>query len=439
MENQNIEWKESWRDEYLKWICGFANAQGGKIYIGKNDKGKVVGADNAKRLMDDLPNKIVANLGIVCDINLLNENNLHFIEIIVDSYPNPVSYKGQYHYRSGSTKQELKGVALDKFLLQKHGKTWDSVPVPKITIDDLDNNAFNIFKKKAQISGRVNDDVLKESNHTLLENLKLIDGKYITRAGILLFHPEPDRYFTGAFIKIGFFTTDDDLRFQDEIYGSIFFQIEKTLELLKAKYLKAEIHYEGVTRIEEFPFPPKAFREALLKAIAHKDYSSTTPIQISVYDNKMITWNKGELPENWTVEKLKEKHPSVPYNPKISNALFRSGYIEVWGRGTINMIKECANRNLPLPAYKYDFSGFIVEFQKYTLKILNEAGLNESLSNIILYVQENGKISNTDVQKICNVSKRTASRYLSELEDEYLQKQGDTGKGTYYSLKGSVE
>ncbi|MCF8298472.1 MAG: putative DNA binding domain-containing protein, partial [Saprospiraceae bacterium] len=139
-EKQNIEWKENWRDEYLKWICGFANAQGGKIYIGKNDKGEVVGIENAKRLMDDLPNKIASVLGVVCDINLLEENEKKFIEIIVEPYPNPVNYKGQYHYRSGSTKQELKGVSLDKFLLQKYGKTWDSVPVPKIIVDDLDNN-----------------------------------------------------------------------------------------------------------------------------------------------------------------------------------------------------------------------------------------------------------------------------------------------------------
>jgi len=132
-ESQNIEWKENWRDEYLKWICGFANAQGGTIYIGKNDKGEVVGIDNAKRLMDDLPNKIVTNLGIVCDINLLDENEKQLIEIIVEPYPNPVNYKGQYHYRSGSTKQELKGAALDKFLLQRYGKTWDSVPFPGIS------------------------------------------------------------------------------------------------------------------------------------------------------------------------------------------------------------------------------------------------------------------------------------------------------------------
>lgn len=63
-ENQNIEWKESWRDEYLKWICGFANAKGGKIFIGKNDKGDVTGAESHKRLMDDIPNKIQTVLGI---------------------------------------------------------------------------------------------------------------------------------------------------------------------------------------------------------------------------------------------------------------------------------------------------------------------------------------------------------------------------------------
>ena len=140
LEHQNIEWKENWRDEYLKWICGFANAQGGEIHIGKNDKGEVVGITNAKKLLDDLPNKIVTHLGIICDINLKSENNKNYIKIIVESFPNPINYKGQYHYRSGSTKQELKGASLDNFLLKKNGKSWDSVPVPKVTINDLDNS-----------------------------------------------------------------------------------------------------------------------------------------------------------------------------------------------------------------------------------------------------------------------------------------------------------
>ena len=118
-EHQNIEYKLSWHDEYLKWICGFANAHGGRIYIGKDDKGKVIGIVNAKKLMEEIPNKVKDIMGILVDVNLHNEDSNDYLEIVVESYLNPVSYKGQYHYRSGSTKQELKGAALNKFLLQR--------------------------------------------------------------------------------------------------------------------------------------------------------------------------------------------------------------------------------------------------------------------------------------------------------------------------------
>ena len=103
-ESQNIEYKQSWRDEYLKWICGFANANGGSIFIGKDDSGNVVGVTDAKRLLEEIPNKVRDILGILVDVNLHTTNQVDFIEIIVEGYPYPVNYKGQYHYRSGSTK-----------------------------------------------------------------------------------------------------------------------------------------------------------------------------------------------------------------------------------------------------------------------------------------------------------------------------------------------
>ena len=111
-ESQNIEWKETWRDEYLKLICGFANAVGGKLYIGKDDDGKVIGLDNVKKLSEDIPNKVRDVLCIIVDVNILKEDNLEYLEIDVPPYSNPINYKGQYHYRSGSTKQKLKGAAL---------------------------------------------------------------------------------------------------------------------------------------------------------------------------------------------------------------------------------------------------------------------------------------------------------------------------------------
>ena len=82
-ETQNIEYKSSWHDDYLKWICGFANAQGGRIYIGKNDAETVIGLPDQKKLMEDIPNKIRNFIGTTAEVNLLEKDNKHFIEIIV--------------------------------------------------------------------------------------------------------------------------------------------------------------------------------------------------------------------------------------------------------------------------------------------------------------------------------------------------------------------
>ena len=255
-ESHNIEYKSSWRDEYLKWICGFANAQGGKLYIGKDDNGKVIGVPDAKRLMEDIPNKITNVLGIVVDVNLLETPEGDCIEINVSPQSNPVNYKGEYHYRSGSTKQELKGAALDKFLLGKQGKHWDSVLYPNVSVAELKVDTFNFFRKRGIKARRLDDDTLSDSNELLLNNLKLTENGQLKRAALLLFHPDPEKYVTNAYVKIGYFSDDDsDLLFQDEVHGNLFEQVEKTMELLFTKYIKAIISYEGIYRVETYEYP----------------------------------------------------------------------------------------------------------------------------------------------------------------------------------------
>ncbi|CAG0995478.1 hypothetical protein FLAV_02558 [Flavobacteriales bacterium] len=436
-ETQNIEYKSSWRDEYLKWICGFANANGGTIFIGKDDAGNVVGISDSKRLMEEIPNKVKDTLGILVDVNLHKTKQGEFIEIVVEPYPYPVNYKGQYHIRSGSTKQELKGAALDKFLLQKKGKRWDGVPVPKVSVKDLKQETFEFFRKRAFKSQRIDEDSLTDSNEHLIENLQLKEGEYLKRSAILLFHSNPEKFVTGAYIKIGYFQSDDDLKFQDEIHGNLFEQIEKTMDLLFTKYIKAEISYEGINRVEKFEYPKEAVREALLNAVAHKDYSGGVPIQISVYSDKIIFWNEGQLPENWTVKTLLEKHASRPYNPDIANALFRSGYIESWGRGTIKIIKECKQAGIPEPVFSYDSSDISVEFRKniYNEKYLQSLDLNERQVKALLYLKEKGKITNSDYQTLNDVSRETATRDLKELIDKQLIKpSGQKGAGAFYTL-----
>lgn len=175
----------------------------------------------------------------------------------------------------------------------------------------------------------------------------------------------------------------------------------------------------------------------MLNAISHKDYSSGFPVQISVYKDKLIIWNDGQLPENWTTEKLIIKHSSKPYNPDIANAFFRSGYIESWGRGTIKIIEKCLEVGLPTPLYHYDGSDFSVEFRKdiYDKEYLQSLNLNDRQIKAILYTKEKEKITNSEYQKINDCSRNTASNDLSELvEKELLKPSGLKGAGAFYCL-----
>ncbi len=436
-ESQNIEWKETWKDEYLKWICGFANANGGKIFIGKNDKGKIIGLKNSKKLLEDIPNKVRDILGILVEVNLHKEVEGEYLEIIIDPQPFPVNYKGQYFYRSGSTKQELKGVALDKFLLEKKGKTWDSVLIPNISVKDLKDETFDFFKERAVKSKRIGESILNENKENVLENLKLSEKSLLKRAAVLLFHPDPERYVTGAYIKIGYFQSDTELIFQDEIHGNLFEQVEKTIEILFTKYIRAIISYEGIHRVETYEYPKEAIREALLNAIAHKDYAYGYPIQISVYDDKLMIWNEGKLPDNWTVEKLLQKHSSKPRNPDIANTFFRAGYIEAWGRGTIKIVEQCQKYGLPTPEFKSEGSDFWIIFNKdiFNEKYLESLNLNERQIKAVWYVKQKGKISNKEYQVLNNVLYKTAYRDLDKLvEKNIFVKKGDK-KGAYYILR----
>lgn len=437
-ETQNIEYKSVWKDEYLKWICGFANAQGGTLYIGKDDNGNIVGVRNAKKLLEELPNKITTILGIVAPVNLYQTEQGDYVEIVVEPHPNPVNYKGEYHFRSGSTKQELKGAALDKFLLHKYGKKWDAVTVPSVQIPELKQETFEFFKKKGIEAKRLDEKCLKESTEQLLNNLNLIENGHLKRAALLLFHPDPEKFVTGAYIKIGFFRTESDLLFQDTIHGNLLEQVEKTIDLLFTKYIRAMISYEGISRVETYEYPVAALREALLNAVAHKDYAGCTPIQIKVYADRIRIWNEGQLPENWTVDKLMHEHSSRPYNPDIANAFFRSGYVESWGRGIEIMTEQCSLAKLPSPTITNEGSDFLIVFRKdiYNKEDLSKLGLSERQIKAVLYVKGKGRITNSEYQKINDCSRATANRDLTELVQKDILLFNDiAGAGANYQLK----
>ena len=461
-ENQHTEWKVSWRDEYLKWICSFANAQGGCLEIGRDDDGMVVGVPDAEKLIEDLPNKIRDALGVMATVNLRTVGALEYVEIDVDPYPYPISYKGRYYVRSGATKQELKGAALDKFLLGKQGKHWDGVPVPHTDVNMLDSQALESFRQRAMQSKRMAIRDLRETASSLLDKLKLCDGHGLKRAALLLFHPDPEEYVTGAYIKIGYFQNDAVLLYHDEVHGPLMSQVDEASSLILTKYMKAAISYEGAQRIERYPIPEEALLEAILNAVAHKDYSSGVPIQISVYADRIMLWNSGQLPHDWTTANLFEKHASLPHNPDVANALFRAGMIEAWGRGIERIVDSCRIAGIPPPELRDDHTGLwvVLRFaehihgsvgrssgtgqetsqetgQETSQETGQETGQGRTRDRVLSLLSERPEITRRELAALLGISSNGARYHLEKLKAEGLVRRVGSTKAGHWEVGGT--
>lgn len=359
-EKQNEEYKLGWHDDYLKWICGFANAQGGTIYIGKDDNGNIVGVSDYKRLMDDLPNKIRNSMGITSEINLLESGDKKYIEIITPAYNVPVSLRGRYYYRSGSTNQELTGNTLNDFFNKKSGQTWDDVIEPRAKISDINVDALKTYLSAAAKAGRLPSDINELSTEEILEKLRLTEDGKLKRAAIVLFGKDPARFYPNIFVKIGRFSgKDNDIVYQEVIEGNLISVLKSVIEQLNIKFLIRLISFEGLQRIEKNQYPIEALREMLLNALIHRNYLGAAT-QIRIYDNKISIWNDGQLPNGISIETLKRTHASKPHNPILADVSFKGRYIDSWGRGTLKIINVSKEANLPEPIFQETDGGFMV-------------------------------------------------------------------------------
>ena len=429
-ETQQIEYKSIWHDDYLKWICGFANANGGRIFIGKDDTGKVVGIEDSKRLMEEIPNKIKNNLGITAEVNILHEGDKDFLEIIVLPYTVPISLRGRYYYRSGNVKQELTGVALSEFLLKRSGSTWDDVIETRATFKDIDEETVKIYLKKAEEAGRL-PNINGLDMPQILDKLRLSKDGLLKRAAIILFGKDPGGFYPNIFVKIGKFADDDfTIHFQEMEEGNLICLLDNVIKQLDYKFLIRNISFVGMNRIEMLEYPILAFREMLLNALIHRNYMGSHT-QIRVYNNKLSVWNDGGLPEAITLSQLHQPHASHPRNPILAQACFR---------GIMKIIDSCKTAGLPTPEMKEKEGGFIVTLFKdrYSREQLVSLGLNERQIKAILYVKEKGRITNSEYQTINQVSKRTVAYDLSELVRKHnIFKQLGVSVGIYYELKDS--
>ena len=429
-ESQNIEYKESWRDEYMKWLCGFANAQGGTIYIGIDDAGNVVGVKDVKKLMEDIPNKIQSGLGIVADVNKHTKDGKDYLEIKVDPSSFPISYHGEFHYRSGATKQQLTGIALSEFITRKTGIHWEDATVDDITVDDLDDESFKIFRREALRRKRMTEEELNVSNEELLHKLRLMKDGKLKRSAVLLFYHDPAIIQNGSFVKVGKFDENGYVVYHHELEESLIVNATKVIDLIYMMYLKAKISYVHDRRVEEYPFAREAIREAVYNAIAHNCYMYGTPIQIRIMDDSMTISNRCILPENWTVDTLMEVHDSIPYNPDIANVFFRAGFIENWGQGIQKICKECRDIGADLPEYELVGTILRIRFRALSSALIDQpkvlkghsAKMDGTLDDtmalkIIEKIRSKPDITLDQLSEEVGIARRTLVRYMSVLKE----------------------
>jgi len=360
-ENQNIEFKRAWNENCFKTVCAFANSSGGKIYLGIEDNGEIVGINKAGKLLVDIPNMIRDILGVTPLVSAKKRHGKEILEIKVDYSAAPISYHGRFYTRSGSAISELKGHELSELLMAKSGKTWDCFFEEGATLKDIDMPTIRTFKRLAAkripfIQGEKNPAVI-------LKKLNLLENGRLRRAAILLFGKNPKRFYITAYIKIGKFLNDTDVISTDDIEGNLFQQIEKAMDIIRIKYLVSNITYEGIYRKDTLEYPEDALREALVNAVIHRSYIGTHT-QLKIYPDTLNLWNNGGLPANIRIEDLKRLHSSKPRNEFLADVFFKAGMIEAWGRGTTKIVDACKKAGLQEPEFREEFGGLSVTFFK---------------------------------------------------------------------------
>ena len=279
-------------------------------------------------------------------------------------------------------------------------------------------------------SGRMTEVDLNMNNQQILENLGLFEHGKLKRAAILLFHRNPEQWIAGAYIKIGYFGEGSDLRYQDEIHGSLFIQADRVIELIYLKYMKAIISYDNVTRIETYPLPKAAVREAVYNAMIHCNYAALVPIQIRIHEDAVYISNDCVFPVGWTVETLMERHRSQPYNPNVANGFFRAGYVETWGRGIEKICEACKEHGVRLPEYTLHMEDIMIKFtplmdsrkekkQTVTLDGTLDGTLSGTLEeNILSAIRKNSKVTQSQIALEIDCSERKVKRLMKSMQEK---------------------
>ena len=439
-ESEILEFKTSFNDEALETIGAFMNAKGGVILIGVNDSGKVVGFDLGKKALEDIANKIQEATEPRVQPSLskaVYENKTLVVITVPMVISSPISVRGRYLRRVGKTNQRMSGEELLQRMSISGNFSWDSVVLQNSSLDELNPDNIKRFMDMVKAAGRqpMPDNI---SQMECLRKFKLIEGDKPTRASLLLFGYDAEKYFGSAFLKLGRFRSPTFIVDDREVHGTLVEQLDGAMgwfrERLETKFVITGKPQRDVI----WEYPLDAVREAVINLLTHRDYTSGAHSQIRLYDESLEFWNAGGLPLALTTDMLFTVHDSIPRNKRLAEAFFYMGLIEKWGSGTNRIAEELEASHHPLPKFESEAGRFRLYFYRAieAEKLSPKSDLTERQQKIMDYVGKHGSITNSQCQEIINISRVTATRELKRLTDaNMLTQEGTVGQGTKYKLK----
>ena len=330
-ENQTVEYKESWHEKYLEWICGYANAKGGTLYVGIEDKTKKpVGVRNANKLMEDIPNSIRNAMGIVADVALLKKQGKDVIRIKVKMSTFPVNYHGGYFYRTGSVKMQLVGNALTEFLMEKSGMRWDAAPTLGAfrRVDHAFTALLTRYRKERKVPFADSDfeSFGLETSYGILTNTGalLADDCPLSHSRVFCTR------WNGLTMAAGVMDAKDD----HEYSGGILSLLRYAEDFVRVNSRHAW-HKLPHSRVEFYEYPERAVHEALVNAFIHRDYIEVgSEVHVDMFDDRLEITSPGGMPEGRRVEDYDvHRIPSVRRNKLLADFCERLRLMERRGSG----------------------------------------------------------------------------------------------------------
>jgi len=457
-ESMTLEWKKSLSEinEIIETATAFANTEGGMILVGMSPDGRPVGVQIGAGTIEQLVNHIAQNTDpkLHPRVTTKKVNNTQLIVIEVHESPDHLTLAfGRPYKRVGRStvrmsKDEYEHLIIDK---NRDRVRFDAQVCKGATIRDIRRELVREFIGKGK-SGRGLALGERSSVHEALMRLRLLRGEKPTNAAILLFGA-PQEFYPQCEVKClrfkGLDVTGDMLDLK-AVTGSVIHQLNDVEKFIYDHIaLAAWIESGKMERQEKWEFPPKAIREVLANAIAHRDYRDSAAAQVRIFDDRIEVWNPGRLPAGWTAETFLRKHESVPPNPLIARQFFWVKYVEEVGSGTNKIVKWCREWGLPNPVFEYTGTSIVVTLRKRLadyaqvyagasphLGLVDRLvdGLVASQRKMILLMAEQPSVSKKQMANSLGISTTAIDKNIVQLKRKGFLRRVGPDKGGHWEV-----